>query len=209
MIENEVPSVPDVPSNNIVGAFSSPALKVATPDIIIFDDANVPTDFVAQLLFEQIGGIEILNITRNDLINGQNVNYNIIANTAAIARDYSSNNLFKVPGNLLDLFKNFSIRLVLHIPSIASSPSLFYIGEENSFGCSGFPVLNKRDDSVIGCFDTLREAEIFIASQKNPAIVYVEEETGNIVVDTLNIRKGDRVQIEVLSLGDVEDDTIY
>ncbi len=209
MIENNIEPTPDTPSNFLVGAFSKPSVKPATPDIILFDEENVPIDFVSQLLFEEIGGIEILSVTRNDLVNGENVSYNLIANSALIAKDYSSNNLFKVPGSIEDLFRNFSIRLVLHIPSVTSSPSLFYVGEENSFGCSGFPVLNKRDDELIGCFDTLREAETFISNQQNPAIVYVEEETGNVVVDILNIRRSDRVEIEVLSAAEVEDDTIY
>lgn len=209
MIEGNINAVPDVPEKDSGGSFVRPSVKPATPDIILFNEAEVPIEFITDLLFEQIGGIEILSIARNDLINGQNLLYNLISNSSLLAQTYSSNNFFKVPGNIQDLFRNFPINLLLHIPEVGTAPLKFYVGEENSFGCTGFPVLNKRTDEVIACFDTLREAEFFVFFQKNPAIVYVEEETGNIVVDVLNIARNNRVEIEVLAEGDVEDDTIY
>lgn len=209
MIQGNVQPTPDTPDESFGSFFVKPSIKPATPDLILFNEDDVPIEFITDLLFEQIGGIEILSVTRSDLVNGQNLSYSLIANSAELAKVYSSNTFIKVPGNINELFENFPIRFAIHVPDVGTAPSKFYVGEENSFGCTGFPVLNKRTDDVLACFDTLREAESFAAAQENFSIVYVEEETGNVVVDIANIKKTNRVEIEVLSEGVVEDDTIY
>lgn len=43
-------------------------VKVARPDIIIQDE-SVPADVMENMIFEEIGGEEILSTSRNDLIN--------------------------------------------------------------------------------------------------------------------------------------------
>lgn len=50
-------------------------IKVATPDLIIFDNSSISTDSMADLIFEDIGGQELLEISRSDLINSANINF--------------------------------------------------------------------------------------------------------------------------------------
>ena len=40
-------------------------------------------------------------------------------------------------------------------------------------------------------------------------IVYSDPETGDLVIDVTNMETNDKVQIELLQTGDVENDTIY
>jgi hypothetical protein len=209
MTENNVDPTPRTPGESSGTSLPRQSVRPATPDLILFNEQNFPIEFITDLLFEEIGGIEILSVTRGDIVNGQNLSYNIISNSAQLAKVYSSNTFIRIPGNINELFENFPIRFAVHVPDVGTAPSKFYVGEENSFGCTGFPVLNKRTDDVLACFDTLREAESFAAAQQNFSIVYVEEGTGNVVVDIANIKKTNRVEIEVLSEGIVEDDTIY
>jgi hypothetical protein len=206
----EIKPTPDVPEVVVDSATRKPAVKPATPDLILFDDALIPIDFITDLLFEQIGGKEIITIARNDIINGQNISYNLISNSSNLAQTYNPNNIFKVPGTSAEFFENFSIKFEQHVPENGTGPSTLYVGPEDSFGCSGFPVLNRRTDAVVGCFDTFNEAQSFI-NQSTPfrPIVYSEPETGNLIIDVVNLKRNDRVEIEILSAGNLENDTIY
>ena len=48
-----------------------PQVKSATPDIVLFNDDTVPIETMTDLIFEKIGGQELINIARSDTINGQ------------------------------------------------------------------------------------------------------------------------------------------
>jgi hypothetical protein len=50
-------------------------IKVATPDLIVFDASTISVDSMADLIFEDIGGQELLEISRSDLINSANVSF--------------------------------------------------------------------------------------------------------------------------------------
>lgn len=205
-----VEPVPDVPEYRTPDDVYR-GTQEADPDLIIFDENSLPVDIMTDLLFENLGGREIINISRNDILNGQNVRYNIIANLGLLAQEYNSRNIFRVSGTLSDFFDNFSIALAPRIPRNGTGPALFYVGPENSNGCTGFPVLNRYDDTVIACFGTLSEARNAIDEDLAPYrdIVYSNPENGDIVVDVTNLTNNERVDIEILSLSDLENDTIY
>lgn len=86
-------------------------VKPATPDLIVFNTDNVPVETMTDLIFEQIGGQEVLGLSRNDIVNGQKITYNPIANTSILGRKYNSQNIFTVPSPSESYFKNFSIKL--------------------------------------------------------------------------------------------------
>jgi hypothetical protein len=88
---------------------------------------------MTNLIFEQIGGQEIINISRNDIINGQRVTYNLISNTDQINNAYNPKNIFTVPGDVESYFKNFGIRLDTHIPENGTGPQgqVVYVDETN------------------------------------------------------------------------------
>ena len=86
---SEVSATPDVPdSQSTTSQSSSKAIKVATPDILLFDESSVPVDIMTELIFEDIGGQEIITISRNDIINGQEVSYSLIGNLSKIQKQY-------------------------------------------------------------------------------------------------------------------------
>jgi hypothetical protein len=202
------PNLPDKEKSPF--ALIDSAVKPATPDLILFDDEEIPIEIVTELLFEDIGSIEILNIARNDTINGRRISYNLIGSLEDLSRRYAPTNIFKLSGTLAEFFNNFAIKFKLHAPDTGTGPDRSYIGDENSFGCTGFPVLDRIDDTVLGCFSTFVAARDFILAQEiKRDIVYSDQETGDIVVDVINLKKDDRVEIELLTEGFLEDDTIY
>lgn len=191
-------------------ALINASVKPASPDLILFEDAEIPIDIVTELLFENIGSIEILSISRSDIINGREISYGLMGKLSDLSKRYSPNNMFKLSGTLNEFFNKFSIRYKLHVPEKGTGPNKIYIGEENSFDCSGFPVLTVLGDDVVNCFNTFAEAQQFVSEQDiERDLVYSEQETGDIIVDVVNLKRDDLVEIELLVSGTLEDDTIY
>jgi len=120
--DNEVEAKPLLPKSTKYEGASKKAIKAATPDLILFDEAGLPIEIMTNLIFEQIGGQEIINISRNDIINGQRVTYSLVSNADQINNAYNPKNIFTVPGAIESYFKNFAIRLDTHIPERGTGP---------------------------------------------------------------------------------------
>jgi hypothetical protein len=205
-----VGATPNIPEAVKKSATINSSIKVATPDIILFDDATLPESIITDLLFEQIGGQEIITIARHDLVNGQNISYNLIGNTSIIQQLYNPQNMFKLSGSIKEFFENFGIRFGIHVPENGTGPAPYYVGAEDSHGVTGFPVLDAYDDTVDDSFGTFAEAQEYIdATYPTRDIVYSDPETGNIVVDVTNMKINERVDVELQISGTLEDDTIY
>jgi hypothetical protein len=104
-----------VTSNNY-NSETNDSVKVATPDILILTDEAMSPEIMTDLIFEDIGGQEIISIARNDIINGQNVLYQPIKNITSLFYQYNPQNILALPKTDKDYFKNFPISLQSHIP---------------------------------------------------------------------------------------------
>lgn len=129
---NPTPEVPDIQMTQTFSTRSS--VKVATPDLILFNESSVPVDIITDLLFEEVGGQEIISIARNDIVNGQDVSYNLIGNLNGLERRYNSKNIFSLPDTIEKYFSNFSIRFGIHVPEEGTGPEgeRVYILQEDS-----------------------------------------------------------------------------
>ena len=127
------PAVPEiVPAMRMFSAETAP-VKTATPDIVLFNDETVPIEVMEDLLFENIGGQELINIARSDTINGQSVSYQPIKNISAIQQQYNPNNIVSLQQTSNKFFAGFSIKLEDKIPSEGngSNGSNIYIDPNN------------------------------------------------------------------------------
>jgi hypothetical protein len=97
-----------------------PKIKVAPIDTVLFDDDAVPKEIIADLLFEDIGGQEILTIARHDTVNGQTVLYQPIKNINILQQQYNPNNLLKLRDTSDTIFGNFTINLSTKIPQVGN-----------------------------------------------------------------------------------------
>lgn len=210
----EVKPVPDVPE------YKRPedvyrGVESASPDLIVFADDTLPVDIMSELLFENLGGQELISLVRNDILNGQDVRYQIIANLGLLNQEYNPRNIFKVPGVLSDYFENFAIKISDKVPENGTGPAPYYVGAAGTSGCTDpalpYPVLDRYDDTLIGCYPTLSAAQEAIRKELAPFrdIVYSDPENGNIVVDVVGMGNNEQVDIEILASSTVEDDTIY
>jgi|694.fasta_scaffold28568_9 hypothetical protein len=138
--------------------------KVAVPNAV--DDLNDPIAYEAmfEIIFQDIGGQELINISRADAINGQNIMYSIVKNLKNIMLEYNSNNIIKLGGTSDVLFKNFSIKLEDKIPKYGNG--------------------------------------------SNGSIVYLEQGSGNLLIDLVNLEDEEQVEIEIINQGGYFDDTI-
>ena len=130
-----VNATPDIPAPT--PAVSNQDIKIATPDLIQFGEEAVPIEYMTDLLFEQIGGQEIISISRNDIVNGQTVLYRPIKNVPQLAATFSPLNMFASIDDTNSYFKNFTIKLDEKIPEIGSNlannevPNIVYIDDTN------------------------------------------------------------------------------
>jgi hypothetical protein len=122
---NVVAATPITPAPAItptVNQSVTQSIKTATPDIILFDDDLVPINIMTDLVFENIGGQELINIGRNDIINGQNVVYQPIKNLSLIQQQYNPNNIIGIQETSDKYFAGFSIKFESKIPDYPNEP---------------------------------------------------------------------------------------
>lgn len=125
-----VSATPNMPSSN---RNERQSVKIATPDLILLSEDVVDEEIMADLLFEQVGSQEIINIARNDIVNGQSVAYRPIKNLSELATKYSPQTLVAMQNPTNTFFNNFSIKLENYIPTVGNGPGglSVYLNENN------------------------------------------------------------------------------
>lgn len=164
-------------------------VKPATPDLIVFPSDTIPVDSMTDLIFEDIGGQEILGVSRNDIINGQKIIYSPIANASAVAFKYSPYNIFTVPSTSDSVFNNFSIKLDAVTPNFGDGTGhLLFPGTSD-------PDLIDLRETVYVEYATVDEPDF--------------PNTDDLVINVKNMSSNDLVEVEILSSGYTTGDIIY
>lgn len=144
---------------------SSSGVKVATPDLFIFKDEVVPIDTMTDLIFEDIGGHELITISRNDIVSGQNILYQPIKNLSSLYLQYNPQNIISLQDTSDSYFKNYSIKFEKSIPDTGTGP--------------------------------------------NNEIVYIEPDTGDLIINVTNLESDEQVDVQILSGWEKFNDTQY
>jgi hypothetical protein len=90
-----------------------PGVKQADPDIVIFNEEALSPELLLELGYEDLSGIELINISRSDIIDGQNVSYTPVKQLSSLRRRYNPNNLISLPELSSSFFSRFQIELFL------------------------------------------------------------------------------------------------
>ena len=123
-------------------------VKQADPDIIITaGEEPLSPELLLELQYEDLAGVELINISRSDTIDGQNVIYSPVKNLASLRRKYNPNNIIALPAVSSSLFSKYAIDLILRI------------GEDPATGLPYEPYFDQNGDLVIEIED-VREDEI-------------------------------------------------
>lgn len=69
--------------------------SVKQPDasLVKYHPDVLPQELITDLLFEDVGGSELINIARYDTINGQDVVYSLVRNLSILNRSFNPNNI--------------------------------------------------------------------------------------------------------------------
>ena len=139
---------PGVSSDPVVGSQSSYSSKTASRDIIEFNDESIINDaeLIVDLLFEDIGSRELLSISRQDTVNGQNVRYQPIKNLGILKEEYNPQNLVNIQKTSDKIFDNFPINLATKVPQYAG-------------GANGDNVYLNSDGSLVLEFENMLSDE--------------------------------------------------
>ena len=125
------------------------SIKTATPDIILFDDDMLPVNLMLDLVFEDIGGQELINIGRNDIINGQNVIYQPIKNLNLIQQQYNPNNIIGIQETSDKYFAGFSIKFESKIPDIGNGTNGENVYMDSATGSIIIELVNMSPDDQV------------------------------------------------------------
>lgn len=108
------PPPPTPPSPwNTAPTFTQPkGIKQADPDIVIDAEVDTTGDFIAERFFEELGGTELINLSRYDLIDGADVSYRPIANLSRLRRRFNPNNIIALDILSDNEFSKFNINLL-------------------------------------------------------------------------------------------------
>lgn len=134
-------------------------VKTAPIDTILFNEDDVPIQIMQDLIFENIGGQELINIARNDTINGQNIIYQPIKNLTSIQQAYNPNNIVALQATLNKYFQNFPIKFENKVPENPTGP--------------------------------------------NGAHVYIDPETGDLVIEAVNLDPDEQIEVEITTSGTI------
>lgn len=88
------------------------SVKQADPDTVIFNEEAVSPELLLQLQYEDVAGMELINISRSDIIGGQNVVYTPVKNLSSLSRKYNPNNIIALPETSGSFFARFAIDLL-------------------------------------------------------------------------------------------------
>lgn len=123
----DVTSVNPTPNTPTPGVSSeaedAKTYKPATPDLIQLQEEEFPIEVITDLLFEDIGGTEILNIARHDLVSGIDIRYQQISNLAKIENIYGGANLIALQNTSEQVFSKYPLRRYQFIPTVTDDPS--------------------------------------------------------------------------------------
>lgn len=137
-----------------------PPVKTAPIDTILYpSDDLLPVEIMSDLIFENIGGQELINIARNDTVNGQQVVYQPIKNLTQIQQQYNPNNIVALQDTSDKYFQNFAIKLETKVPEEGTGPA--------------------------------------------GAHVYIDPETGDLVVEAINLEPDEQVELEITLSGTI------
>ena len=151
-VQSTPPSISATPvsvSASAATASASSQVKVATKDIILFDDGSMPIDLMADLIFEDIGGEELISIARRDTVNGQKISYQPIKNLSSIEQQYNPNNIISLQATSDKYFSNFPIKLDDKIPENPTGPNGDYVYVDSVTGDLVIETVNLESDEQI------------------------------------------------------------
>lgn len=143
------PPTPAPAATTTTTSANTTQVKSATKDIILFKDEAVPIALMTDLIFEDIGGQELISIARRDTVNGQKISYQPIKNLSSIEQQYNPNNIISLQATSDKYFANFPIKLDEKIPETGGGSNGDYVYIDATTGNLVVEAVNLEADEQI------------------------------------------------------------
>jgi hypothetical protein len=126
-----------------------PPVRTAPIDTVLFEDSGLPIEIMTDLIFEDIGGQELISIVRNDTINGQQLIYQPIKNISLIQQQYNPNNIIALQSTSDKYFSNFYIKLDNRVPIVGNGQNGNNVYFDLSSGSIIIDTINMESDEQV------------------------------------------------------------
>lgn len=152
---SSTPSTPGTVSSTpstispITQEVAKPPVKTAPINTVSFDNGLLPIEILSDLIFEDLGGQELISIARNDTVNGQNIIYQPIKNLYNIQQQYNPNNIIYTEGTSDRYFRNFPIKFESKVPNEGTGPNGEHIYFDSSTKSLIIEAVNMQGDEQI------------------------------------------------------------
>jgi hypothetical protein len=93
------------------------AEKTPARDVVNFSKVEFSAEGIFNILFEQIGGIELISMVRRDTVEGQNPYYTVISNLSNIKKEFDPTQIISRQKPNQSLFDIYSIDINNKIPN--------------------------------------------------------------------------------------------
>lgn len=115
------PIVPiSLPTNRQFG------VKAATPDLVLVDQESLPPEAVQILAFDSLSAVELIEVARHDLVNGQVVDYGIIKDVSDVELKNNSKNIIRLPEDSDFVFSSYPINFGIHVPDLTNKDAVYF-----------------------------------------------------------------------------------
>lgn len=125
----------------------SNAVKIATPETYELYPTSPSGIVAAQMFLEMLGGNELIEVSRHDLINGYNTKYQPIKDAQVIATQFNAFNIIPLQDTLPNYMDNFPIKLEERIPNTTSEQPSNVTIDEN--GIITIELVNLKPDETV------------------------------------------------------------
>jgi hypothetical protein len=124
------------------------AVKQPSPSLVTYNAETLPQELIVDLLFEDVGGTELINVSRHDTINGQNVVYSLISNLSILNKSFNPNNI--LAGQIsYSQFSQYSLDIASKLMGISLDSSENLVIEFSSIGNDEYAEVELSSDGTI------------------------------------------------------------
>lgn len=142
----------------------SSGVKIATPETYELYPTSPSGILAAQMFLEMLGGNELIELSRHDLINGFNTKYQPIKDAQIVATQFNAFNIIPLQDTLPNYMDNFPIKLEERIPNTTpDQPSNVTIDDN---GIITIELVNLKPDETV-------EVEIFYQGEILDDTIYI------------------------------------
>jgi hypothetical protein len=124
------------------------AVKQPSPSLVTYNAETLPQELIVDLLFEDVGGTELINVSRHDTINGQNVVYSLVSNLSILNRSFNPNNI--LAGQIsYSQFSQYSLDIASKLIGISLDEGGNLVIEFSSIGNDEYAEIELSSDGTI------------------------------------------------------------